>query len=348
MMSAFGGLASPHGSCLLDPVQPWGLSLPRWPCTCSLPPGEVGDVTVLGTWGAGHRHCRGGGRGALAHMAPLAFLSFPPSLLPSVPAHSSVHSFSAGHQLWPGAGLGSGGVGGRLGERGTRAAASLALRELQLGTGVRLRSDASSPTSEPWALKAGRQPCEVGVTGEPAGARDEGSGCFSQGGEGGTGVGEEKGQEEGARRTEPAEGAVCAGGWGSLCRRVCWEPVSRLPGPAGRSISISQDSWAGLDDDWLPSPPGQGLGGPGGWSPVPERAVCPPAGAVSDGPGGRISGLVSDGDRGPRCRPRTASDEGRPLPWLGTSLRSGAGEEGSVGGASWRLQAPAVWGSANH
>ena len=50
---------------------------------------------------------------------------------------------------------------------------------------------------------------------EPAGAWDEGSGCFSQGGEGGTGVGEEKGQEEGARRTEPAEGAVCAGA-GSL------------------------------------------------------------------------------------------------------------------------------------
>lgn len=28
-----------------------------------------------------------------------------------------------------------------------------------------------------------------------------------------------------------------------------------------------------------------------GWSPVPERAVCPPAGAVSDGPGGEFLGL---------------------------------------------------------
>lgn len=65
-------------------------------------------MRVSGTWGGGPRHCCGGGEG-LAHMAPLALLSFSPSLLFSVPAHSPVHSFSAEHQLWPGAGLGSGG-----------------------------------------------------------------------------------------------------------------------------------------------------------------------------------------------------------------------------------------------
>lgn len=111
MMSAFGGLASPHGSCLLDPVQPWGLSLPRWPCTCSLPPGEVGDVTVLGTWGAGHRHCRGGGRGGAGSHGTPGFPIFP-SLPPSLRSCPFIRSFI---QCWApvvarrGAGLWGGG-----------------------------------------------------------------------------------------------------------------------------------------------------------------------------------------------------------------------------------------------
>lgn len=134
------------------------------------------------------------------------------------------------------------------------------------------------------------------MAGEPAGAWNEWSGCFSQGGEGGTGVGE-KGQEEGTWRTEPAEGAVCAG---ARSLRAASGSVGSLGpvslSPADRSISISQDSWASLENNWLPSPPG--LGAPGrvgflgaGWSPVPKRAVCPPLGAVSDGPGGEFLGL---------------------------------------------------------
>ena len=138
---------------------------------------------------------------------------------------------------------------------------------------------------EPWLLKAGRQPCEVGVTGEPAGARDEGSRCFSQGGEGGTGVGEEKGQEEGARRTEPAEASVCAGAGslqggaasaggsaGSLCPASLvllagpW-PSLRTPGPASTTTGCLVLL-------------GGGTGGPGGWAswaqggPLFPRELC--------------------------------------------------------------------------
>lgn len=68
---------------------------------------------MAGTWGVGIDTAVA--VGGLAHMGPLALLSFSPFLLPSVPAHSSVHSFRAEHQLWPGTGLGSGGVGGGLG-----------------------------------------------------------------------------------------------------------------------------------------------------------------------------------------------------------------------------------------
>ena len=135
-------------------------------------------------------------------------------------------------------------------------------------------------------LKAGRQPCEVGVTGEPAGARDEGSRCFSPGGEGGTGVGEEKGQKEGARRTEPAEGAVCAGA-GSLRRGR----AASAGGSAGSLCPASLVLLAGPSPSLrTPGPAstmtgclvllGGGRGGPGGWAswvqggPLFQRELC--------------------------------------------------------------------------
>lgn len=69
---------------------------------------------MAGTWGVGIDTAVA--VGGLAHTGPLALLSFSPFLLPSIPAHSSVHSFRAEHQLWPGSGLGSGGWGEAWGE----------------------------------------------------------------------------------------------------------------------------------------------------------------------------------------------------------------------------------------
>ena len=70
-------------------------------------------------------------------------------------------------------------------------------------------------------------------------------------------------------------------------RRACGEgaasgsvgglgPVSL--GPADRSISISQDSWGSLDNDWVPCPPGRGaLEGRASWAqggPLFPRELC--------------------------------------------------------------------------
>lgn len=169
VMSAFGGLDLPCGSGLLDSLQPWALKLAPWPCSCCLPPHRAGG----GAWGGsesgggevGHRYCCGDG--GLAHKvscwAPLAPWLFCLSLPPSFPAHSFTHSFiRVEHRLWARCSAGSG-------ERENEQL--LSLGELQLGAGVRLQSDTFPPTSEPWALKAGRQPSEVGRPGSLLGPR---------------------------------------------------------------------------------------------------------------------------------------------------------------------------------
>ena len=164
MMSAFGGLDSPCGSCLLDSLQPWVLKLPPWPCSCCLPHrraggGHGGVGSERGGGEVSHRHCCGDG--GLAHKvscwALLAPWLFCLSLPPSFPARSFIHSFiRVEHRLWARCSAGSGGKGKQ------EQLLSLALGELQLGLGVRLQSVTFPPTSEPWALKAGRQPSEVG------------------------------------------------------------------------------------------------------------------------------------------------------------------------------------------
>lgn len=116
MMSAFGGLSSPCGSCLLDLPQPWVLKLPLLglrvlPCT----PEGWGRCGGQGGWAqagmegreGGRPRCFGGWRRS-AHKAPcpapLAFLSFLPSLLSCSFvhsfSHSFVHSMGTEHELW--------------------------------------------------------------------------------------------------------------------------------------------------------------------------------------------------------------------------------------------------------
>lgn len=107
--------------------------------------------------------------------------------------------------------------------------------------------------------------------------------------------GRRKGPGGQSPQKEPCVQVRGACGWGAASGSVgSLGPVSLSP--ADRSISISQDSWASLENNWLPSPPGRGAPGRvgflgAGWSPVPKRAVCPPLGAVSDGPGGEFLGL---------------------------------------------------------
>lgn len=98
---------------------------------------------------------------------------------------------------------------GRLGEKGNQSCYKSHLRELQLGMGVRPRQCFLSHLGALGVLKAALR----GGGGREAwlGPGMSGRGCFSQG----VRVEQEsvrrRDGEEGAWRTEPAEGAMCAG-----------------------------------------------------------------------------------------------------------------------------------------
>lgn len=118
---------------------------------------------------------------------------------------------------------------------------------------------------------------------------------------------------------------------------------------AGLSISMSQDSGACLRGH-VPGPPGRAPARVASWALNPCRelwvCLCGQSNPASDGPGGRISGLVCDGASGPgvdgglrvrRGVPQKPSPDSE-----GPSFR--AGEEEREEGAGF----PEAWGPANH
>lgn len=175
------GLSSPCGSCLLDLLQPQILTPTVGLADCVLPTPHRARASECGRRGMGV----GGWRQALLRLGgwptgallstpgALALLSFPPSLLPSFPAHSfirpSVRPFA--REMGVACGLWGQARCRALGGKGeTKQPYVLPSGSVQLGMGgVRQQSDTPSHDGA-LGPEGGKAACEVGRRGSLLGA----------------------------------------------------------------------------------------------------------------------------------------------------------------------------------